>query len=86
MNPTTRSAISYTIPSDGVLIVSTRMIAGDDRSIYINNKPVFILADVNVGYQGTIEGIPKGSVIKTIGQLYEDTTGQARHLTFVPYK
>lgn len=86
LNPTTRMAISYTTPSDGILIVSTRVIAGDDRSIYINNKPVFILADINLGYQGTIEGIPKGSVIKTIGQLYEDSTGQARHLTFVPYK
>jgi len=86
LNPTTRIAISYTTPSDGILIVSTRIIAGDDRNIYINNKPVFILADLNQGYQGTIEGIPKGAVIKTIGQLYEDTTGNYRHLIFVPYK
>lgn len=86
LNPTTRMAISYTTPSDGILIVSTRVINGDDRTIYINNKPVFILADLNIGYQGTIEDIPKAAVIKTVGQLYEDVTGQVRHLIFVPYK
>lgn len=86
LNPTTRMAILYTTPSDGILIVSTRIVSSDDRTIYINNKPVFILADVDIGYQGTIEGIPKGSVIKTIGQLYEDATRRSRHLIFVPYK
>lgn len=86
LNPSTRIAISYTTPKDGILIVSTRVISGDDRNIYINNKPVFTMQDQNVGYQGTVEGIPKGAIIKTIGALYEDTSGNGRHLIFVPYK